>query len=57
MRKFSGITHRNSPDAITTDRLKIGQTDGTETNGKGIHPCRNGLDLQPYRTEYRTIFK
>jgi hypothetical protein len=50
MRKFSG--NRNSPDPNTSDRQTTGQTGSRE-----IHPGRNGLSIQPYRTEFRTIFK
>jgi hypothetical protein len=55
MRKFSG--NRKSPDPITSDRQKTGQTGGAKTGGRENDPGRNALSIQPYRTEYRTIFK
>lgn len=58
MRKFSGITNINSPEATITDKLQIAQTDMTGVLEKEeCDPGRTGMNIQPYRTEFRNIFK
>jgi hypothetical protein len=56
MRKFSGITNINSPEAAIRDKLQIVQTDMTGALEKD-DPGRTGMNIQPYRTEFRNIFK
>jgi len=58
MRKFSGITTINSPEATTTNKIQIVQTDMMVTLEKDeCNPGRTGMNIQPYRTEFRSIYR
>lgn len=58
MRKFSGITNINSPDAMSSDKIQIERTDMLASLEKDeCNPGRTGMNIQPYRTEFRKIFK
>ena len=58
MRKLSGITNINSPKAISRDKIQEVQADIMALPEKEeCNPGRTGMNIQPYRTEFRNIFK
>ena len=58
MRKFSGITTIHSPLAMSSDKIQLAQTDMMVNIEKDeCNPGRTGMNIQPYRTEFRIIYK
>ncbi len=58
MRKFSEATTIQSQEAICPDKIQIAQTDTiVVTEKQECNPGRTGMNIQPYRTEFRNIFK
>ena len=56
MRRFSGITNVYTPEAVSSDNIQPEQmiviVDKAECS-----PRRAGINIQPYRTEFRNIYK
>lgn len=56
MRKFSGITNIHSPEAVSSNSQRLIQMMVIPENGE-CGPGRTGMKIQPYRTEFRNIYK
>ena len=56
MRKFSGITNINSPEALSSSNIPPEQKLVTIEKDE-CNPGRAGMNIQPYRTEFRNIYK
>lgn len=56
MRKFSGITTILSPEAMCSDNIQSEQKMAVNEKAK-YSPVRIGMNFQPYRTEFRNIYK
>ncbi len=56
MRKFSGITNTNSPDAVNSDTIQPDQIMLVIKKSK-CNSYRTGTNIPPYGTEFRNINK
>jgi hypothetical protein len=56
MRKFSGITNIQSPEAMCSSNIQAEQIQ-VNIDKDRCNPGRAAMNIQPYRTEFRNIFK